>query len=219
MGASGNMSEGTSVSGSTGSSADRTFVDPSQQPWLDALRGGAFGIADPTGQQGAVGEAVGRVNEGIGAGMDALQGMLNPQAQIDAQVGGLQSGLGQLFREELNPAITSNAIAAGGLGGSRQGVAQGQAVGQIGQAFTQGYGDIVARANANAQNAAMGLGSLGGQYIGNAMQPGLAGLDIYARLAQILGGPTILGEGGSASSSFGESQNTGEGFGFNIIPF
>ncbi len=95
--------------------------------------------------------------------LETLRGLMDPTAQISAQSKSLKSGLGELFREELNPAIRGDAIAAGGFGGGRQGVAQGQAVGELADAYTQGLGSITAQANAQAgQSAGMFSDILGG---------------------------------------------------------
>ncbi len=67
-------------------------------------------------------------------------------AQILPQLTHLLHGvwiLGQFFREQLNPSITGSAVGVGGLGGSRQGIAQGMGVNSMMQQFQQGATGIM----------------------------------------------------------------------------
>lgn len=179
------------------SSSGKSFISKQQLPFLRDLWQQAQGMSN------AVTPGVQALGQSLIPGMQGAfnntLGLTDPQAQIDAQSASLQAGLGQLFREEINPAITSNAIAAGGLGGGRQGVAQGVAAGQLGQAFTQGLGDITARANQQALGAANSLGGQAGAMTGAAM----AGFDPLSRLAAIIGAPTVLNKQESSGSSSG----------------
>lgn len=141
---------------------------------------------------------------GGGAGEDYLASRLasgNPI--LGEQIAGLGSDLGRFFREELNPAITSQAVAGGTLGGGRQGVAQGAAMREVGEQFTRGAtalraGDIAARdaaaqglAGARTQAAGVGLSALPG-LLGVAQTGSLSALAPFQALAGILGGPTVL---------------------------
>lgn len=167
---------------------------------------------------------------GVGAGEDYLQSRLTDTSARDAQLGALKSGLGELFRDEINPAITSRAVAGGTLGGGRQGVAQGVAAGKLGQAYQQGAASIFASDQAQrdaaagtligGRNQAAGVGaSLIPSLLGTA-QAGLgAPLSPYAALSSILGGPTVLTS--AQSTQFGESSSESvaraisEALGFN----
>ena len=151
-----------------------------------------------------------------GAGEAALTSRIGDTSARDAQLEALQSGLGDLFSEELNPAITGRAVAAGQLGGGRQGVAQGQAAKAIASQYAQGASSIIASDQAQRDQAAAQLASLqqGGAAAGLSALPGLmgigqagsmAGLAPYEALAGILGGPTVLTQG--QSSQFGESSS------------
>ena len=234
------LGRGSTSSGSVGVVQLESFVDPRQQGYLDQLRGGAFGAAMPGQAQGAADQIGAMTQGGIGQGFDRLAALGDPRAQIAAQSGALQEGLGNLFRNEINPAIRSDAIAAGGFGGGRQGVAEGVAAGRLGEAYAQGLGDITARANQQALGANTALPGYVSAMLGNqGLQSGF-GLSQYGQLADILGGPTVLQEaaasnratsrgntysvssgratsrtaGGSRSSgrtaSFGESSQRGE---------
>lgn len=189
-----------------------SFVAPIQEQFLANMFRSASNYTQP-GYGAQLGQAA--AADSIPALQSALWGtssLANPQAQIAAQSASLQSGLGQLFREEINPAITSRAIAAGGLGGGRQGVAQGVAAGQLGQAYTQGLGDIVANANRTALGAASATPALADARFRAGIQTAGGGLDQLARLAAILGSPAILSSAEMRSST----KQRSSGFGFGI---
>lgn len=202
-----------SKSSSSRTQTARSFIAPIQEGYLSAMFANAQGAANPAQSQQA---AYGGAYAGMPALDQALRGttsLMNPQAQIAAQSASLQAGLGQLFREEINPAITSRAVAAGGLGGGRQGVAQGVAAGQLGQAYTQGLGDITARANQTALGAASVAPQLADARYRASVQPTMAGLDPLARLAQILGAPTVL----STTEDRASSDSKSAGFEFGLF--
>lgn len=168
-------------------------------------------------------------------------------AAAEAQIGVLGSNLGRFFNEQLMPGITGRGVATGTLGGSRQGVAIGRAAGEVANSYSSGVAAILASSQAARDAAA---GTLGAQSIsasgaGLSSLPSLlglsqaganAGLSPYLTLSQIIGGPTVLGESGSQStssdmataisqaisSSFGTSQSTstskGRSFGFSFNP-
>lgn len=134
---------------------------------------------------------------------------------LNDQIANLQSDVGRLFREELNPAITSRAVSGGTYGGGRQGVAQGLAADSAANVFTKGAtalraGDIASRdavAQSVAQNSlaasSTGLGAL--PSLLDILQRGNnAELGVYQGLSGILGGPTTLTTAQSLARSFGE---------------
>jgi len=171
-------------------------------------------------------------------GSEFLQGRLtdeNPllQDQIDL----LGEDLGDFFSEELNPAITSEAVGAGQLGGGRQGVAQGRAAELVGEQFTRGATALRAGDLARRDAIAGGLADrslAGAQTELNAspmlLQLAQAGFGAEfmptQMLASILGDPTVLTQSrqearGTSfsdamdfarafSESFGASQATDE---------
>lgn len=147
---------------------------------------------------------------------------------LEQQISQLQEDTGRLFREELNPAITSRAVSGGTLGGGRQGVAQGLAAGNVARAFTQGAtalraGDIASRdavaqsIATNSLNAAStGLGAL--PSLLDVLERGSgAELGVYGQLSSILGGPTTLTQSDSLASSlarsYGEQTSSSSGYG------
>lgn len=158
---------------------------------------------------------------------------------LEQQIAQLQEDTGRLFREELNPAITSRAVSGGTLGGGRQGVAQGLAAEGAARTFTQGATalraqDVAARDSVaqsiatNTLNAAStGLGSL--PSLLNILQQGnQAELGIYSSLSSILGGPSTLTQSSSTATStaqslaesiaesFGQSSGYGRGSSWNF---
>ena len=194
---------------------------------------GAAGGLDPSMLTGAANQLFGagtQFMQGIGgdAGSQYMQDRLGGDNQVlEDQIGLLGEDLSKFFGEELNPQITSQAVAGGQLGGGRQGVAQGRAMDAVGEQFTRGAtalraGDMQARdalagtlGQQGIQGAMAGLGGLGSM-AGIANMGFSAGMAPYERLAAILGGPTTLGSSSSTSADFANSfsnsfgRSTGE---------
>ena len=130
-------------------------------------------------------------------GQDYSQGMID----------NLSQNLGRFYQEQLMPGIQSNAIQAGGLGGGRQGIAEGLAAGRTADAFGQGVNNINFQQQGIQNQAAQTYGGLQAQGIGQGMQ-GIGaqfgfGVDPYLQLANIYGtSPGTL--------------NTSKGYGFGI---
>jgi hypothetical protein len=136
---------------------------------------------------------------------------------LQEQISALGDDLGAFFRDELNPAITSQAVGGGALGGGRQGVAQGIASKEVATQFARGATalrsedikarDAAARDLTGLRTAAAGTGlaALPGM-LGVASTGALADLAPFQALSQIFGGPTVVGQ----SSSYGESTNVGK---------
>lgn len=222
---SGNSS--TSQNASRNVSNSDSFVDPNQSPFLRGLYGLSSGFANPQGQQGAAAQAGYVNNPALQRSITGISALTDPNAQIAAQTKSLQSGLGRLFREEINPGIESSAISAGGLGGGRQGVAQGVATGQLASAYTEGVGDIVARANQTATSAGAILPQLTQSLLQSRLAPQTAGMDVLGQLSQILGSPTVLqrsradatASGSSAAQSSTDSKSGSSGFNASLGGF
>lgn len=137
---------------------------------------------------------------------------LNDTGLVDEQIGQLQSELGQFFGEQLLPQIQSQAVSAGQLGGGRQGVAQAQGIQYLGDAFTKGVLGIRQADQQRRDNLALNLGQMqteaAGAGIGAlanlyalAQNQTLAPLAPWAAYSDIIGRPTVLGQGSSSSSS------------------
>lgn len=154
-------------------------------------------------------------NLGGGPGADYLAARVGGESPVlQEQIDALGADLGNFFRDELNPAITSQAVGGMGLGGGRQGVAQGMAGREVASQFTRGAtalrsADVAARDSAAAQleaqrtgAASVGLGAIPG-LLATAQTGAMADLAPFQALAGILGGPTLT----SQSSSFGESDS------------
>jgi hypothetical protein len=151
------------------------------------------------------------------AGSNYMAERLNGSSPVEDIIASMKTDAGNLFRDELNPAITSRAVAGGTFGGGRQGVAQGVAQARVADDFTRNaaalrYSDVQAK-DAIAANVAgnsiaaanTGLGSLPGLL--DLVERGQnAELAPYGSLSAILGGPTTLTS--SESSDF--SQTTAQ---------
>ena len=223
-----NASESFSQSLSTSQASGRSFVDPSQAGFLDFTRnlaqnlagqqfgqtGGLFGTAAALGQQGQ--QFLGSLGQSIGG----LQGMGGPAVQ-QQQIGQLGQDIGAFFNQQVLPGIGRGAIGAGGLGGGRQGVAQGVAAGEALRAFTGGATDIMANAQQQrlsgllgaSQGALGGVSSLGGLF-SLAQAPFAAQFSPLLSLASIVGSPTVLSE--RQAQARAETTSRTETGGFNV---
>ena len=227
-------SQGSSISG--GASGSQSADQIAFEDVFARLFGGAEGAAaglDPSMLTEAANQLFSSGSSFMaGLGQDRGTQYLTDRLSADndvleSQIDLLGQDLGQFFEEELNPAITSQAIAGGQLGGGRQGVAQGRAISEVSDQFTRGAtalraGDIASRDAAagtiagndiaGAQTAFAGIPAL----LGTADFGFGANLAPSERLAAILGGPTVLNESSASaldfarsfSSSFGRSSAT-----------
>ncbi len=200
-----------SQSSSRSSSSSETFVDRSQQPFLDFLRNMAQGQAlGAMGQQSALqGVSQSLMGQGMGF-LGNLQGIGSPAMQ-QQQMNALVGNLGQMYQQQVLPGIRRGAGLAGMQGGGRQGVAEGVAAGNLGQAFISGATDIMANAQMQRIAAAQaGIGGLG-QIMGVAGAPWTAQYNPLMQFASILGAPTVLSK--SESESRSDSMKVGMGMG------
>lgn len=85
-----------------------------------------------------------------------------------------QQANNNLFNHQL-PQINSGAIAAGGFGGSRQGIAQGLAIGQTNQGLASALGNMSANAWESDQNRGLQREGMNNQYNLGLGQLGLNG--------------------------------------------
>lgn len=159
------------------------------------------------------------------AGSDYLDRRLSgAESNVDEQIALLGEDIGRFFSEEINPAISSEAIAAGGFGGGRQGVAQGIAAARAGEEFRRGAaairaGDVAARdriaegvSRTDLERRGLGLSAMP-SLLGLRETAFSAGLQPYERLASILGAPTVLGESSSFSTAADFARAWSESFG------
>jgi len=230
-GYSGSNSLSDSVSTSSGISSSAGVSTSTQdiafQDLFSQLYGGAAAAAGKLTGEGTQNIAQMLFSGGTGF-LDSLAGgsaneylerrLSDQNPVLEQQIGQLGGDLGRFFNEQLNPAITGQAVAGGTLGGGRQGVAQAGAMREVADQFTRGAtalrgGDIAAR-DAAAQGllgnrtaaAGVGLGVLPGM-LGIQQQGSLASLAPYQALAGILGGRPTLKTARSADSSSSVSSS------------
>lgn len=200
----------------------------SQSVWnadvLQRLYGDALGAADGADAELFKGQAADLFaggasildQLGVGAGEDYLQSRLTDTSSRDAQLDVLQQRMGTLFTEDLNPAITAKHVAGGSLGGGRQGVAQGQAIGRVQREFAAGASDIIGKDQAAKDAAAVQLmagqntaATTGLNALPQMLQLAQAGfgadLSQYSTLSDILGGPLALTDSQSTDEATSES--------------
>jgi len=179
-------------------------IAPQQLPYLQNLWRGAQGALPGITSQ--MGQYQNQGNQFLGTLGQAGQ-QLSPfigEGYGQQQITGLQNLLNRNLSENLLPQISQSANAAGQLGGSRQGVAQGIAMRGTQEALYNGAGgflqqDLARRQAAAGQQAGIQSGAALG---GISALPGVMnlGLSPYAALAGIIGPPTVLGQGQQQST-------------------
>lgn len=252
MGMSAGSSNQSSNSYGYNSSLAQSMNASTQNVWgpqgnaLQGLYGQAQQLA---GQQGNVGQAAaGLANPGVAAGRGALSSLsnianmggplaryANPNSGLASQLlGNATSDITQNFQRNILPSITSGAGLVGGIGGSRQALAQGVAGGDAANAISKAGTDIYNNIWNTGAQAAAGLTDAASQAA--SAIPGMAqgiynlGMSPFqarwaplTSLAGILGGPTVLGSsyGLSQAQSLGEQLSKGQGrssnFGFSFF--
>lgn len=224
------VSSGGSVS--TGGSQDRLAFEDLYQQLYGGASGVAGGLADnpflsqTANQLFASGQGIlgGLQND---AGSKYLTDVLTSNGNVDEQIGLLGEDINKFLSESALPSIRRTAMGAGQLGGSRQGVAEGQALDIATNQFARGAADIrnqnlnrqlQAGGQLSAQNiqaAQTGLAGNAGLY-DLANQGFLSGLSPYAALASIYGDKVTLGSSLSSSTSWDSAVASAFGEDFNI---
>ena len=82
---------------------------------------------------------------------------------LGAQAGAIANTATRNLQNNVLPGIDSGAMAAGGYGGSRQGIAQANAIGQTNQDITNSTANLYGNAYAQDQSYNLGMGSLANQ--------------------------------------------------------
>jgi len=168
---------GFSKSKSASESSQSTFVDPSQGPFLQALRSAGLDVTQE--QLGSIGQLFGQSEQLQGLGQNFLGGLGQTQGQL-GQLGGAGFGQGQAGIEGLQGIVSGQNPAAQAL----QQQAQGQnpflqqQIGQLGEDVTRQFERGLAATNAQA----VGAGQLGGGRQGVAQ--GLLGESATRQFAQ-----------------------------------
>ena len=158
---------GFSQGGGISRQNSNSFVDPSQQPFLDSIRGQGQGLQQ--GQQAGLNQfadqGLGRLfgqaqrgnnaqfglanqvgnDPGIQGNLNTLNNFSNGNA-LQGQISNLGQNLGQFFNEQLLPGINQTSQLAGqGIGSGRNSVARGQATRDTLNAFSRGSADLEAQ--------------------------------------------------------------------------
>lgn len=176
---------------STQQSSAQSFIDPSQMPFLTALRGAGSLQLQPGGQA-----------QQFAQGLAGAQGQLigqsvGPEATM-AQLGALSSLVGRQQELGLN-SIANRFGQAGTTGiGGRAAVTGQELVGNLGIPFAQGIAGIL------GQQSALGLQ-------GASQIPSIFGTN-FANLGlgqQLIGSPTILNQAQSSGTRTSSGSETG----------
>ena len=228
-------------SSSSGQSSSRSFLDPAGAQFQQGIRDtaqGAFNQLQPGFAQQAqqLGQGLSQQASDFTTSLLGTATGQNRAAQNLQQLGSQSNpfldqqiqGLGGDFQRQLQQSlqgIGQGFAAANQFGGQRQGLAEGQAVGQSVQAFgTQAAGlrgqDLTRQAQANqallgAQNQAGAIGQAGlGDQFNLGLAPFTSQLGFIGQLGGIGGPAQVLGESESISRS--KSKDKG-GFGLSLL--
>lgn len=107
-------------------------------------------------------DASARQGQGVLDPTKALSKLLTGQVQnqhLDPLAESITNRITRNTTEEVLPAIRSEAMAAGGYGSSRQGLAEGKAISRLNQDLSTGLAPVYAQAFENAQNRMAGTAS------------------------------------------------------------
>jgi len=180
--------------GSTSASQDPSTVWGPQAGYLQQLFSQGNNLAQNFGQYQQQGQGV------FDTALSGFDRLMNPG--VNPQLGAYSGEVQRNLTDNLLPTIGGQSQGFGQFGGSRQGVAEGVAVGQANQDIT----NMASNLYSQDMDRMLQAGS---------MAPGLAnmgmGIPWYAmnQYAGLLGDPTVLSGGGrSSSTSSGGSQST-----------
>lgn len=216
---SGSKQKSTSSQQSTSADFGTNIWGP-QQGYLQNLYATGQELAGgPMGGQEQFNQAqnqLGYAQQGLQQSNQALQGFMNPG--VDPAVGAYSQRIGQDFNQQFLPGLQGQAIQAGGLGGSRQQIAQGMGAQAAGQAVS----DFAANSYAGQQQRALAAaGQMGqnAQAMGGMSQDYLQNADFsrgmpfynQSMFSGLLGAP-IMQDLGGYSQSTGTSKSTAKGF-------
>lgn len=162
-----------------------------------------------------------------GVGAEYLQSRLGGDGLAEERIALLSEDVGRFLRTEALPSIQSRAIGAYGLGGARQGLAEGRAIEGATREFQRGATEIRMQEQAardaiasqlmasEQSGAAAGLAALP-SLLGLAEAERSAELAPYQILSQILGAPTTLTESVSEQTAESIARSLSEQFGISL---
>lgn len=186
--------------GGTTSKTNPSTVYGAQEPYLADIYSQAQGL----NKQG-INPTVQNVYQNAATGNNQwLNSFQNPTN--DPTFTNYANMIGQQYNEQIMPGIQSDAIAAGGLGNSRQGIAEGIAARGAGQALS----NFGAQAYSGQQDRSLQAGTtmLNNQLIGAQQLQQMPWYNLN-QYKGILGNPTVLGGGGSSSGTTGVVTGVG----------
>jgi hypothetical protein len=165
-----------------------------QQPALQSLYANAQQLLQGGG---AAAQQQGMMDKAAGAWAQQLQPGGNPYFSQSVQ--GAIDQATQGFNRQVLPGLQSNAVQAGGYGGARDQLAQGEAAGLASQGISRMVGDMYANQYGADQNRALGA-------LGMAPQLGAMAFQPQQQAAAMIGGPTVLGRNINMSRGAQESE-------------
>lgn len=163
-----------------------------------------------------------------GAGTEALrESLAGGEELLDERIGGLQEDVGRFLRQEALPGVEARAIGAYGLGGARQGLAEGRAIEGATRQFARGATELRAAEQTRRDQVARDLmaGEQAGAATGLSALPSLfnlaeaemgAEMAPWERLSQVLGAPTALTESFAEQESESVAESLSRSLGISM---
>ena len=165
-------------------------VYQAQAPYLQSLWGSGQTLAN---QQMAPGSQFQQqLGQQQGAWQDLLSGSQNPYLQ--GMASNAMGAISRQFNEQIMPSLLGGGNAAGQLGGERYGLQQTQAAEAAARAMSAAGADVYGRAWESGLQGQQAALQMSPQVMGSAWQPLLAQKDL-------VGAPTVLGQGGTSTST------------------
>lgn len=127
--------------------------------------------------RGELGPMIEQYQQGLFGAMDAPTNIAQDPA-VQAMMGAQRQEAMDVLQRNILPSIDAGAVAAGQLGGSRQGIAQGLAAGEAQKALAQGQAQTMLGAYGPAMQAATAARTLMPQALQIGMMPGQVMMDI-----------------------------------------
>jgi hypothetical protein len=156
-------------------------VGVDQAKFGDSILGGAYNVSKQNFNAAPVDMVQARASQGALDPSTAIQSLLSGNVNnpyLDKQAQAITSVANRNLLENIMPQVNGEASMAGQYGGSRQGIAQGQAIGRTNEAITNSLSNLYGGAYENAQNRMQGTATdLNNQAYSNAQTNAARGLE------------------------------------------
>jgi len=197
------------------------LVDPTQMAGINKYLADGTASLDPsagfTGTLPSAGPGSSSVTGSLGGAAAPATQHTGFEWSSNPYISQMGDALSRQYTNTLNeqwlPAIQNNAIASGGLGGSRQGVAQGLAIGRAGEGLSSALANMYGGAYENQQNRGLQQQQIDNNFYTAQRGQDLTQLGLGAELWNMgMTGPmSSLGSASSIYGGVGNQNNTTTG--------